>query len=1359
MQQESKHAEHLGRFIRNQVIPAGMSVTEAAKRLGVGRPALSNLLNGNSSLSPRMAVLLEETFDANRQELLRRQAEFDRGQREASISVPAYVPPFLAIRATQIDAWANGIEARHFLPVLLRMLVISTHKGLARVAFPGYDDAQRHGWDGLVEADSVTPWIPNGLSCWEFGTNRNPGYKADDDYRRALKRSVPFAARQDATFVFVTPRRWLHATEWAAAREREGRWRAVRAFDASDLETWLSQSIPAQTWLAEELGMATKGVETLDRFWERWSSASNPAMTEAVFRASIEAYRDDVEKWLASTPERPLVLAADSRDEAIGFLACCLRNLRDGRDDSVVTRSVDLAAIFDSSSTLRTLASSRTRFLPIVRNEECERELAPIHRRLHCITVRPRNDVQSEPDIALDLLHHEAFKEALDSMGVDPNRVDRLERESGRSPTILRRRLSPIGAIQAPPWAANDATAKKLIPMTLIGAWNGKSSADQDILAKLADKPYPEIERDITQLLRLDDSPVWAAGQHRGIASKMDALFAIRERFTGADLEGFFTLAHYVLSEMDPALELPEDRRWTAGAYGKVRNHSAALRRGVCETLVILSVHGNDLFREWLGVEVEAHVSALIQTLLAPLTSEKLLSHNDDLPRYAEAAPNTFLQVVEEDLRQSSPAVFAMLRPVEAGILGGSPRTGVLWALECLGWRHPGQVCEILGRLSRTAIDDNWVHKPINSLKAIFSSWLPQTSASLEERVRGLKALVDRYPDVGWQVCVDQLPVGRGQVGHTSYRPRWRSDATSAGRGVTNRERWRFIRCVLDMIDDWPNLDVHKLGNLVDRILWLPTDYQARVWGRVVSWGQSEADDRAKALLRERIRRGYLTRFGQFGGLSAMVIESARKAYESLKPRDLVIRHQWLFADHWIEPSAEHLEASDPSFTDRQEAIRGLRKQAIVEIWEGKRFEGVTALLDVGANGDIVGFSLANVISERDAKTGFLRRCLHPPEGPVGALDACVQGFLRALTEEERGPLVSALIESFDSQTTGRLLLCAPFRWHTWRQVARCGAEVADQYWEEVVPQWESHDERELMELIDRLMDAKRPYAAFWVANRDWSLVETSRLKRLLLAVATTKPGPTDHYPLKAYDISRALESLDGRTGVSVEDMASLEFLYISVLDDEEHGVPNLEEQIASSAMLFFQALALAFGRRDKGEDPPDWRIDDRKRAVTVAQSAQRLLHRVSRLPGTHEEGIVDLEALVSWITEVRGLCAQHDRIAVGDEMIGQLLSRIDPVSEDTPWPRAEVCEVLERTASTKMGLGFRVGVYNSRGVHIGADHGGPERRLSARFRKIARQHTFTYPFVASLLEEIASGYDDEAKWHDTQGEVRKRLR
>ena len=161
---------HPGDFIRKRVLPPGMSVTDAAKRLGVGRPALSNLLHGNSSLSHEMAIRLERTFGADSQHLLDLQSAFDRHDRredEMSIAVGAYVPPFLTIKARQIQEWAeNNLTARQELPVLLRKLIHSTGRELRQVDFPGNDNAERKGWDGLIEAGAATPWIPEGRSCW-----------------------------------------------------------------------------------------------------------------------------------------------------------------------------------------------------------------------------------------------------------------------------------------------------------------------------------------------------------------------------------------------------------------------------------------------------------------------------------------------------------------------------------------------------------------------------------------------------------------------------------------------------------------------------------------------------------------------------------------------------------------------------------------------------------------------------------------------------------------------------------------------------------------------------------------------------------------------------------------------------------------------------------------------------------------------------------------------------------------------------------------------------------------------------------------------------------------------------------------
>src|SRR5687767_12865082 len=75
----------IGPYIREQIIPVGVTVSEAARRLGVGRPALSNLLNGKASLSRDMALKLEHAFGADANLLIRRQAEMDAQSRDAEL--------------------------------------------------------------------------------------------------------------------------------------------------------------------------------------------------------------------------------------------------------------------------------------------------------------------------------------------------------------------------------------------------------------------------------------------------------------------------------------------------------------------------------------------------------------------------------------------------------------------------------------------------------------------------------------------------------------------------------------------------------------------------------------------------------------------------------------------------------------------------------------------------------------------------------------------------------------------------------------------------------------------------------------------------------------------------------------------------------------------------------------------------------------------------------------------------------------------------------------------------------------------------------------------------------------------------
>jgi antitoxin HigA-1 len=74
---------HPGGIIRDQCLePLGLTVTAAAKGLGVTRKALSELVNGHSGVSPEMAIRLAKSFGGSPETWLRLQMQYDLWQAE-----------------------------------------------------------------------------------------------------------------------------------------------------------------------------------------------------------------------------------------------------------------------------------------------------------------------------------------------------------------------------------------------------------------------------------------------------------------------------------------------------------------------------------------------------------------------------------------------------------------------------------------------------------------------------------------------------------------------------------------------------------------------------------------------------------------------------------------------------------------------------------------------------------------------------------------------------------------------------------------------------------------------------------------------------------------------------------------------------------------------------------------------------------------------------------------------------------------------------------------------------------------------------------------------------------------------------
>jgi antitoxin HigA-1 len=73
-----KNPPHPGGVVLRECIePSGLTITDAAKALGVTRNTLSELVNGKRGISPEMAVRLSKVFGGTEEGWLVQQAQYD----------------------------------------------------------------------------------------------------------------------------------------------------------------------------------------------------------------------------------------------------------------------------------------------------------------------------------------------------------------------------------------------------------------------------------------------------------------------------------------------------------------------------------------------------------------------------------------------------------------------------------------------------------------------------------------------------------------------------------------------------------------------------------------------------------------------------------------------------------------------------------------------------------------------------------------------------------------------------------------------------------------------------------------------------------------------------------------------------------------------------------------------------------------------------------------------------------------------------------------------------------------------------------------------------------------------------------
>ena len=1262
----------------------------------------------------------------------------------------------MKITATKISQWAKTKKAQATLPWLIRRLVHTVGKP-TEADFPAGDSTGLPGWDGELVSESGSAWIPKGKSYWEFSCEAAATRKANKDYEKRTRKTFK-KIRSKAILVVVTARKWSQKKAWLKKKRQAKKWAAVRAYDADDIEQWLEQNAAVALEFGEQLGLIGQGVESLTKQWEGWSQQSNPQISAEALFIDRQSVTEKVVGELRQRTERnqPELYAvrADSVDEAVAFVCASLIKHLDLTAYSVVVTSAEGWRFVEANPSIKIAIAAR----PEIAEKPTLRKglVVVIPYAAGDMAMQYRGVAAREQNITVERPKIGEFEKALVSLGIHESDAKRLASTCGRSWSVFRRHHAINPAIRRPTWLTSSES-RALSTLCLLAGWSAKSVTDRDLVSRLSARPYEETERDLRFLSRVDDPPVLQIGDVWKAKSPLELLYLFGDRITTGELDRFFELAREILTTPDPVLELPDEQRHAAQIYGKVRPQSGLLMESLCDTLIKLAVRSPEI-STLSAANIEARIAALVRELLDDADGTRWLSLYSLLPSLAEAAPDAFLRAVEISLDEpDSPVTRLMTETTSSVLMGRCWHAGLLWALETLAWapNRLARVALLLARLAKLEIKGNWGNTPKASLLSIFRSWLPQTAANLDERIALLDTLINTHPDVAFDL-LDALVYVRNDVGHYSARPNWRDDDSGAGHGVPTVESHNFLLAAVDKLIACSAGQPQRIARLFQKISIFDPQRTKAIIELADAFTNSSRTDEARQVIRDAVRKRiywYRNYAEKRGKPLDDKLRDLENLYKRLSPKDLVVRHSWLFADSWPDlPTGR-----EKDHNKRQALIEKLRVAALQELYADLGLEGVERLAAACPNQSSVGITLANLeLGLNDLADWIVAN------GSVftsrGSPTMAIRGLLVALKPLRSKELIQAVLErgkqqGWDAGQMARFLTLAPEQRETWDIVASCGPEVEKFYWSITTPGiWLRSDESDFEFALRSLVNAGRPRTALQVCHLDMNKVDPTLLTEMLERMLTGEEpdGPV----LDSWYMGEAIEFLEASGAIDKDRLIRLEFGLIPALgyDGEQHA-KSLYEAVMAEPKLFTDLLCMIYRPRSGDGDRPPPSEAER----VAAKIAYRVLNACQRQPGTQPDGNINRDALEKFIDETRKLCREADRLEVCDSTLGQILAHI-PADSNGIWPAQPARDVLNRPELDRLRRGFAIGTRNKRGTTSRAyDEGGvQERSLAETYRQYAKALQNSHPNLAAVLEDIAGSYESEGLSHDVEAQLRR---
>ena len=1318
---------------------SGLTLSELHRRSGVSRTTLSRIVNGHQAMSRPTARKLAPTLDTSAEELIQPPPTRPAG------------PEILRISALEIRQWGETRQAEAELPELVCRLIRSELAAAGSIRAPSDERIVEPGPDITVDAPRATRHIPQGPSVWEVSSAGEVREKAMNDLNR---HRVPAGWQCDETsWVFVTTASWAGKDAWALQQQAKHPWRSIRVFEATDLKTWIDESLAVQLWLMDRMGRNRSGFQWLPVAVRDWCSAADPPLNVTLLGSSVDKHFTAWLEWSRSGRDTPLRINGESRGETLLFLQALIER---GGSDLLGTPIEGLCV--DTEEALRQLLESAPDDVVVIPADGSVRELAVAHRgRIHVVllyTGQPR----SSDSLSVIPAEQRAVRDFLVGEGVDSGRATQLAQASAGSVSVLRRLTHKDGAWTSSPQVTNRQ-AQVLAAAGLFGIWDAGSKADRKLALRLTGQQRDEdVDGAWTELLKLPETPVWMDGDRRGVNSRLDTWQRFAEgELTPQAIDRFFdavatALQQAPLDRLGLRPMLPEE-------YQGLRDSqiSAELLRGLAKGLVLLAEFGERIDSRLVGSRVSERVEEVVFVALEGMTVDRLRALSEVMPLLAESAPEAFLEAMETDLERTDSAQKKLLNfrgdsresehPPE--LLHSTDalryRSTLMWAYETLAWfpEYAERAIALLGQLANENVLDHHGGQPRQSLAKLLKPWNRGSVLDSERHCAVLRKLAENHSEWAFDLACDCLPLDYDTADHANL-PLWRGRSDGADTVQSEEHRTAVHRTAVDILVQYATKSERTIYAALEVVENLPEAEAARVWKSVAAWGAAESRSEEE---RTRLVR-HVTAFAEGAIMQhsrEQDRESARRVLKELEVFPVIAPDLWLFKG---DAAIREKRPEDAGWEVTDDRLERKRRSALRRVRESGGIEAILSLVSEVMNTVLLGAIASHVLPRDDINAAVMQALQAGGDEARSPMRWFIQGLLEGMDDQDAETLENVVRSSECAERNSNWLPCLIARFPFEVGTARANGLSR----EELIHYWQQFDsdgpvippERKDW-LIAGLCSAKRPQAALWALRGNFKGARTESLRQLIHTLPQSKEENSGNVD---YLLKRLVAAIRDRPDLSSAEAANIEFMCFDILKPDD--MPALARAVANDPTWFQEALMLCTVRRDHAKDPPEWQERRENAPEQLKRRAFRIFEWLPKLPGTTSSGY-KVERGVAWVKAILSFADEHDRREAAETLVGHALGSAGFHKDGSP--TEELTWLLERIPCSRIERGIAVTVANQMGpVLLPADDAGQPYRTRAEFyRELEKRYRDSAPRTARVMRLLQRHFDNRCRWTDNQ--------